>query len=177
MKTNWKTKKFEDCLEKVVYTNKIQRKDFLKSGEFPVISQEAEYINGYWNDKADVFRTNGPVVIFGDHTQVLKYVDFDFVLGADGVKILKTKNFLDPKFFYYYLQSVNLKSLGYARHYRLLKEFEISFPTLIEQKVIVKKLDALSGETKKLEAIFRRKIADLDELKKSVLKQAFSGEL
>lgn len=58
-----------------------------------------------------------------------------------------------------------------------LKKLVVPCPPLAEQKAIVKKLDALSGETKKLEAIFRRKIADLDELKKSVLKQAFSGEL
>lgn len=58
-----------------------------------------------------------------------------------------------------------------------LKKIPVPCPPLVEQKVIVKKLDALSWETKKLEAIFRRKIADLDELKKSILKQAFSGEL
>lgn len=59
----------------------------------------------------------------------------------------------------------------------MLDDVIVAFPPASDQKIIVKKLDALSGETKKLEAIFRRKIADLDELKKSVLKKAFSGEL
>lgn len=60
----------------------------------------------------------------------------------------------------------------------LLKKIEIYFPkSLADQKAIVKKLDALSGETKKLEKIYEQKIADLEELKKSVLKKAFSGEL
>lgn len=58
-----------------------------------------------------------------------------------------------------------------------LRSFGIKLPPLSEQKAIVKKLDALSVETKRLEAIFRRKIADLDELKKSILKQVFVGEL
>jgi restriction endonuclease S subunit len=49
--------------------------------------------------------------------------------------------------------------------------------SLPEQKAIVARLDSLSGETKKLEEIYRQKIADVDELKKSVLKKAFSGEL
>src|SRR3989339_2052260 len=138
MKTNWQTKNFEDCLDKVVYTSKIQRKDFLKSGLFPIISQESEDINGYWDDKKDLFKCKKPVVIFGDHTQVLKYVDFDFVLGADGVKILQPKEILDSRFFYFFLQSVDLKSLGYARHYRLLKEIDVSFPSLPEQHRIVK---------------------------------------
>ena len=46
-----------------------------------------------------------------------------------------------------------------------------------EQRSIVAKLDSLSAETKKLEAIYQRKLADLDELKKSVLERAFNGDL
>jgi type I restriction enzyme S subunit len=60
----------------------------------------------------------------------------------------------------------------------LLKKVEIYFPSSIdEQQKIVEKLDVLSIETKKLEAIYQQKINDLEELKKSVLQKAFSGEL
>lgn len=149
----------------------------MKSGKYPIVSHEKDLINGYWDDKNDLFKIKTPVVIFGDHTQIIKYIDFNFVLGADGVKILQPKNFLDPKFFYYFFKSVSLKSLGYARHYRLLKEKQISFPkSLPEQKSIVAKLDALSAETRKLEAIYQQKLTDLEELKKSVLKSAFAGK-
>lgn len=58
-----------------------------------------------------------------------------------------------------------------------LENFEVSCPSLSEQKSIVDKLDALSSETKKLESIYKQKLANLEELKKSVLKKAFSGEL
>ena len=59
-----------------------------------------------------------------------------------------------------------------------LEVFKISFPkSLKTQQAIVQKLDALSTETKKLENIYQQKINDLDELKKSVLQKAFSGEL
>jgi type I restriction enzyme S subunit len=141
MLPGWKTLPFEDCIEQVKYTKKVQRKEFLNEGTFPIVSQEADFTNGYWNDENDVFRVTTPVVIFGDHTQVLKYVDFDFVLGADGVKIILPCKFLHPKFLYYQLQSVDFKLLGYARHYRLLKEMEISFPPLAEQQRIVAILD------------------------------------
>lgn len=78
----------------------------------------------------------------------MKYVDFDFVLGADGVKVLKPKPFLHPKFFYYQLHTAPLSSLGYARHYRLLKEFSVSYPDLLEQQRIVAILDeAFAGIT------------------------------
>ncbi len=80
-------------------------------------------------------------MIFGDHTTILKYVDFDFVLGADGVKILQPRAFLLPKFFYYQLRAANLGSLGYARHYKLLKELAIAYPPRPEQQRIVGILD------------------------------------
>lgn len=172
---SWQTKKFEDCLEKVVYTNKIQRKDFLEYGDFPVISQEAEFINGYWNNEADVFKPIAPVVIFGDHTQVLKYVDFDFVLGADGVKILQPKKFLNSKFFYYFLQSIDLKSLGYARHYRLLKDIEIPMPPLAEQERIVKILDDVFEGVGKARENAEKNVKNSRELFESYLQNIFAN--
>jgi type I restriction enzyme S subunit len=60
----------------------------------------------------------------------------------------------------------------------LKNDFKISYPkSLIEQKSIVKKLDVISAETKKLEIIYKQKLGELEELKKSVLKKAFKGEL
>ena len=58
-----------------------------------------------------------------------------------------------------------------------LKKINTPFTNLKEQKLIVQKLDLLRIETKKLEAIYQQKINDLEELKKSVLQKAFSGEL
>lgn len=137
MKAGWETKSFEDCIEKVTYISKIQRKDFLDTGKYPIVSQEADFINGYWVNEDDIFKVSTPIVVFGDHTKVLKYIDFDFVLGADGVKVLKPRKFLFPKFFFYQLQTANLDSLGYARHYKLLKELNIVYPPLPEQQRIV----------------------------------------
>lgn len=141
MKAGWQAKPFEDCIDKVTYTTKIQRRDFLDVGAYPIVSQEDAFINGYWDKEEDVFKVKRPIVVFGDHTKVLKYVDFDFVLGADGVKLLPAKEFLLPKFFYYQLQTAKLDSLGYARHYKLLKELEIKYPNTAEQHRIVAILD------------------------------------
>lgn len=58
-----------------------------------------------------------------------------------------------------------------------IETFKISIPKLDIQKDIVNKLDSITTETKKLEAIYQQKINDLDELKKSILQKAFSGEL
>lgn len=67
------------------------------------------------------------------------------------------------------VQHINMKDI------RAFKIYDLS--DLAEQKAIVEKLDALSAETKKLEAIYQKKIDDLDELKKSILDKAFKGEL
>lgn len=58
-----------------------------------------------------------------------------------------------------------------------IEAFKISIPPLKEQQTIVCQLDALRAETQKLEALYQKKIADLEELKKSILQKAFAGEL
>ena len=138
----WKKINLEKCIDSVKYPSKIPKKNFLECGKFPIVSQDKELISGYWMDEQDLFIIDKPIIVFGDHTKNIKYIDFNFVIGADGVKILQPKNFLDPKFLYYFLLAYPVKSLGYARHYRLLKETDIIFPELIsEQKRIVEILD------------------------------------
>jgi type I restriction enzyme S subunit len=58
-----------------------------------------------------------------------------------------------------------------------IKKIVVRIPKFSEQKSIVTKLDDLSTETKKLEAIYKTKLNHLEELKKSILKKAFNGEL
>lgn len=171
----WQTKKLEDCLDKIIYTNKIQKKDFLTSGLYPIVSQESEKINGFWNDEADLFKCKTPVVVFGDHTQVLKYVDFDFVLGADGVKILQPDKILDSRFFYYFLNSIYLKSLGYARHYRLLKKIGVPIPSLSEQQRIVKILDGVFKNIAKVKANTEKNLQNSKDLFEAYLQNVFAN--
>jgi len=142
MTKRWLTMPLEACIEAVRYPAKVPRTQFLVEGDYPVISQEQAFINGYWSEAGDVFRVQRPVVVFGDHTRVLKYVDFDFVIGADGVKVLQTKRFLDPKYLYHYLQSIRIDAQGYARHFRFLKRVDMRFPeSLADQQRIVTILD------------------------------------
>ena len=171
---DWKLREFEDCIERVTYTPKIQRKDFLDEGAFPVVSQEQDFINGYWNDANAVFKVTKPVVIFGDHTQVVKFVDFDFVLGADGVKILQPTDDLFPRYFYYFLQKVEMKSLGYARHYRSLKEVLVPIPPIAEQKRIVAILDEAFEAIDKAKQSTEKNLQNARELFESHLQSVFT---
>ena len=94
---------------------------------------------------------------------------------------------LDPKFLNYFLNcpstrdhgfSVMSKSVNQANiNATKLKAYRLNKPPLPTQQAIVEKLDALSEETKRLEAIYERKQAALSELKQSLLQKAFAGEL
>lgn len=60
---------------------------------------------------------------------------------------------------------------------KILKEILIPFPSLKEQERIVDEIEIVLNETHKLEAIYQKKLNDLEELKKSILQKAFAGEL
>ncbi len=176
MKQNWQIKPFEDCIEHIKYTSKVQSKDYKSSGKYPIVSQEDELISGYWDREEDVFKVTKPLIIFGDHTRVLKYVDFNFVLGADGVKIIQPKDFINTKFFMYFLKSANIKNLGYARHYRLLKDLEIHLPPLAEQRRIVAILDAKFAKIDALKAAAQKNLDNAEQLWKAKLEKEFGNK-
>lgn len=174
MKAGWEEKSLEDCLSRFPVPAKIPKKRFETKGRFPIMSQEAEFINGYWDIEADVCRIENPVVIFGDHTQVVKYVDFDFVVGADGVKVLNPKRFLDPKYLFYFVLTHKIPSLGYARHYRHIKEQPVSYPPLEEQKRIVAVLDEAFEGLSRARANAEANLQNARELFESVINSEFS---
>ena len=142
MKEGWEYKTFEECIVKVPRQKQIKSKDYLSSGIYPVVSQEQDLISGYYNDESYVYKHAKPIVVFGDHTKNIKYIDFDFVIGADGTQILMTIEDIETKFFYYAIKSIKLDNLGYARHYKLLKKNIIGFPSKDQQRRIVSYLDS-----------------------------------
>ena len=169
MREGWTYKLFEDCLMKAAKPKQVQTSEYNTGTKFPIISQEDKMVSGYCDDSSLLYHIEKPIVIFGDHTRVLKYVDFDFVVGADGVKILIPKDFLRAKFLLYYLRWYNVPSLGYSRHYKLLKEINIPIPPLSEQQRIVSELDLLSSIIEKKKA----QLKEYDQLAQSIFYDMF----
>lgn len=141
--THWKWVRFNSLVsESGNSTKKLQRKAYLQVGAYPVIDQGREFIGGYSDDETLVQVHADAVVVFGDHTRCVKYVDFPFIQGADGIKILVSSPVLDPRYLYFWLESEPVDSLGYRRHFPLLKKTALPLPPLDEQKAIVEKLQA-----------------------------------
>jgi type I restriction enzyme M protein len=138
----WDFVEVQNAIKTVKYTTKIKKEKFQNKGKYPIIDQSEKFIAGYWNQKDDVFRISKPVVIFGDHTKCFKYINFDFVLGADGVKILEPFDEYIPKFFYFILKNIKIKDLGYSRHFKELKRIKIPLPPLGIQEQIIAELDS-----------------------------------
>jgi type I restriction enzyme M protein len=133
--------KLGDLLMEVTYPEKVKKSDYLTTGKYPVIDQSKIFISGYSNNPDYLYSIKNPLILFGDHTREIKYIDFDFILGADGVKILQFKESVNPRFMYYLLKNTPIKNLGYSRHYKELIRLKIPLPSLEKQNEIIKDLN------------------------------------
>ena len=139
--TKYIWQKIERLVETITPPMKIQKTAFGSTGKYPIIDQSQKEIAGWTDDEAVLIHPKKPLVIFGDHTCTVKLIEVPFAQGADGIKILKTVEALEPKFLYYYLQTSPLESDGYQRHFSRLKEKEIPLPPLETQKEIVAEIE------------------------------------
>ncbi|NKX22087.1 hypothetical protein HGF60_10530 [Alteromonadaceae bacterium A_SAG2] len=178
MTIGWKEYKCAELFEQVSTTKlKVKTKDCNPIGKYPVVDQGREKLAGFIDDEKRVISVSSPVCIFGDHTRVIKWIDFDFVPGADGTKILSPKSIINPRFFYYLLQNIPLIDKGYARHFKQLKEASVRVPEKNEQKRIADKLDSVLAKVEAAQARLDKIPAILKRFRQSVLAAATSGEL
>ena len=136
----------------VVATAKgVQRNAFADGTQFPIIDQGQRMIAGYTDDES-ILVPNGEYVIFGDHTRVVKWVDFHFAPGADGTKVLKAAEGIVPKYAYYAIANLNIPSRGYNRHWTVLRGLVIPVPPVEVQREVVRVLDLFTTLKAGLEA-------------------------
>jgi type I restriction enzyme, S subunit len=172
----WSWMKLEDLCDKISLNKiKIKQKDYLDIGSYPVIDQGHELIGGYFNDKNFVIPDEPPYIIFGDHTKVKKYISFKFVPGADGVKVLKPKAIVNPKYLFYSLFTIKTEDRGYARHFQFLEKELFPFPPKETQNAIVSKIEELFSELDKGVENLRLAQQQLKTYRQAVLEWAFEG--
>lgn len=152
--------------------HKIPTSEYLTSGKYPIIDQGKHFISGYRNDKNGLY-TDIPAIIFGDHTRILKYINVPFFIGADGVKILKPKiDNCNYKYLYYALCNIKIPNTGYNRHFKWLKEANITIPKLNIQNKVVNILDHINN----IIQLREQQLSKLDQLVKSRFVEMF-GDL
>ena len=163
-------KSFDEVFEDVTKLGvKIKTDEYHPIGKYQIIDQGQEAVAGYSDLEDGVFE-NVPAIVFGDHTRIVKYVDQPFFLGADGVKVLRSR-FKDAnyRYLYYALKSVKIPNTGYNRHFKWLKEAKIYYPNSEEQSKIVLILDGISSVIEHRQ----RQLQKLDELVKARFVELF----
>ena len=129
--------KIGDVIKTVTPPAKIPKTAFAPVGRFPIIDQSQNDIAGWTDDESALITPAKPLVIFGDHTCAIKFATTPFAQGADGIKILQTKDVLEPGYLFHTLRSRPLETDGYKRHFSKLKETLIPLPPLSVQGEIV----------------------------------------
>lgn len=176
---DWEEKKLGECF-KLRSGENLTSKQMNKQGLYPVFGGNG--IAGM-HDAFNLTENNVIIGRVGALCGNVRLIKEKIWLTDNAFKITDFKYEFDYSYLTYLLNFKNLRNFARQAAQPVisnssLESVSLSFPkSLSEQKRIVAKLDALSEQTKKLEAVYLKKIADLDELKKSILQKAFRGEL
>lgn len=127
----WEVSTVKNILGDYPRTKTIESKEYGLGTLYPIIDQSKDtYICGYTNDKEKVLNLTDAIV-FGDHSNKSKYVNFPFARGADGTQILNSNNPKLPNYLLYQ-EIISLPEIekGYSRHFKFLKAQNVTIPTL-----------------------------------------------
>ena len=125
----WGVESVGNLLDKVTKAEKIENNSIEFIGEIPVIDQSQKYIVGFTNNEKALLQPQDGHVIFGDHTRVVKYINFDYARGADGTQVLISNNEnISNVLLYHMIEDFDLTNYGYARHFKFLKEKTVIVP-------------------------------------------------
>lgn len=171
---DWKISTFDRVCTRIngkpyqIYTDAYQ-----VHGALPVVDQGQSHIVGYTDDEGRRFPCPaGGVIVFGDHTCVVKFVDHDFVVGADGTQIIATKPNHCAHFHAFALQLRGIPPTGYNRHFKFLKERLFVCPGPLEQRAIAEALSDVDELLGALEALIAKKRA----IKQAAMQQLLTGK-
>ena len=132
----WETLEFNDLFYVLKKPNGFKYEEYGINGEFPIIDQSKDReISGYTNRKDRVYDfSKKPVIIFGDHSRVIKFVNYRVSFGNDGIKLFQTKNNCDMGFGYYLLLNLRIPETGYNRHFKYINSAIFEIPKSIEEQ-------------------------------------------
>lgn len=162
------------CVAKIARTKQVMTADMLTEGKIPVVDQSRDFVAGYTDDTETIIELGKPVIVFGDHTRILKYIQFPFAKGADGTQLIVSNcDRLPQSLFYCSLKNVDLSNHHYARHFKYLKAEEILVPTTD----VGCKFDAIATPLFQQAQKLRDKCKLASEARDRLLPKLMSGEI
>ena len=132
-------KELGEVVDTVTSPVKLTKKEYQVTGRIPIVDQGEQFVAGYADNEK--YLEKDEYIIFGDHSEHIKYVDFAFVQGADGLKILKPKSGIKAKYIYYCFCNFYKKEGSYKRHWSKARTVLIPIPPQEIQEKIVQILD------------------------------------
>ena len=171
---DWSNRTFQQIFQHISTRGyHIDASEYTSVGKTPIIDQGKDRIIGYTNKKSFECPHKG-IIVFGDHTRIFKYVDFNFCVGADGTQTLICNDGFDTKYIYYICSSAEIPNTGYNRHFKFLKAYEFFIsPNIKEQQAIATFLSDMDAEISDLE----RKRDKYKLLKNGIMQKLLTGQI
>ena len=174
MPEGWFKSPIGDLIDKSYRSKQVKTADYMIEGDIPVVDQSRAFIAGYTNDIETVVDLGKPVIVFGDHTRILKYIQFPFAKGADGTQLIVSNCENMPQVLLYFsLLNVDLSNYHYARHFKYLKAEEIIVP----DKTMAEKYDDIATNIMKKVHVLREQIRNAEQARDRLLPKLMSGEI
>lgn len=169
---DWEMKEFKKIFKRIPSKKfQIQTKDYKKIGKYPIVDQGKAKIVAYSDCDEKVLRVSD-VILFGDHTREVKYINFDFIVGADGVQLFRSFS-ENNLFLYYFLSSQHIPNTGYNRHFKFVESMLFPLPPLTEQEKIAEILSEADNEITLLE----QKLESLKSQKRGLMQKLLNGKV
>lgn len=169
----WEIKKVDELLQKVQKKVKVKASEYMSEGEIPIVDQSRKFIAGYTNNQESL-SDELPAIIFGDHTRMIKYIQFPYARGADGTQVIISNTSRMPQaLFYCALKNIDLSNHHYARHFKYLKEKNVLLP----ERTISGKFNDIADVYFTNIMSLRKMNARLSEARDRLLPKLMSGEI
>lgn len=169
----WEIKKVDELLQKVQKKVKVKASEYMSEEKIPIVDQSRKFIAGYTNNQESL-SDELPAIIFGDHTRIIKYIQFPYARGADGTQVIISNTSRMPQaLFYCALKNIDLSNHHYARHFKYLKEKNVLLP----ERTISGKFNDIADVYFTNIMSLRKMNARLSEARDRLLPKLMSGEI
>lgn len=170
----WSKEPIGNIIGRMSRTKQIKTADYLLEGAIPVIDQSRNFVAGYTNDSEALVNTGTPIIVFGDHTRILKYIQFPFAKGADGTQlIISDRTNMPQSLLYLSLIAVDLSNYHYARHFKYLKAESILIPSQNVADEFDRLISPIFSQIQKL----REQCYKLSQIRDRLLPKLMSGKI